>query len=90
MKVGARYSTYNMYTDESIRKTVFLNVLLVSLIISKVGFWYDKAIQGLVETWKLEHPIFEIEIEKLPKAIDKKVEKTKPLWYKDVTTHNEI
>ena len=49
MKTGAAYSTYHTYTDESIKKTVFLNVLLVSLIISEVGFDM-KTIQRLAET----------------------------------------
>jgi transposase len=49
MKSGSRYNVYHAYTDESIRKNVFLNVLLVSLIISVVGFDM-KVIQRLAET----------------------------------------
>jgi len=49
MKSGARYRVYHVYTEESMRKAVFLNVLLVSLIITVIGFDI-KTLQRLAET----------------------------------------
>lgn len=48
MKKGVDYTTYHMYTDESIKKTTYLNVLLTSLIIAEVKF-NMKTIQRLSE-----------------------------------------
>jgi len=49
MKNGVGYSIYHMYTEESVTKTAYLNVLLVGLIIAVVDFDM-KTIQQLSET----------------------------------------
>ena len=49
MKKGVGYDVYHMYTDESVEKTAFLNVLLANLVISEVTFDL-KVIQRLSET----------------------------------------
>jgi hypothetical protein len=48
MKNGVGYSIYHMYTDESVKKTVYLNVLLTALTIKEVTFDL-KTIQQLSE-----------------------------------------
>jgi transposase len=48
MKKGIGYSTYHVYTEESMKKTVYLNVLLTTLTIKEVTF-NIKTIQQLSE-----------------------------------------
>jgi len=48
MKEGLGYGTYHVYTDESMKKTVYLNVLLTALTIKEVTFDI-KIIQQLSE-----------------------------------------
>jgi hypothetical protein len=49
MKKGVGHDKYHVYTDESVKKTTYLNVLLTTLTISIVG-WDLKTIQQLAES----------------------------------------
>jgi hypothetical protein len=48
MKKGIGYSVYHVYTEEAMKKTVYLNVLLTALTIKEVTFDI-KTVQQLAE-----------------------------------------
>ena len=59
MKEGLGYSIYHVYTEESMKKTAFLNVLLTALTIKEVTF-DTTTIQQLSEMRKWKHYIYKI------------------------------